>query len=164
MPCSESNGECGSHQFGLSFSVYQMSDKKDKKAKSNSKKALAIASPSTQAASPSTNLAVPIIALQRTIEDEIVNKWNTRPFSRFPIHKDIPRFIRTIKVLGTAGEILYKPEETESQPKAIHRLIKSLAMVFEPDKVRFTILYDILSILLRVTNRCIELQKRLRSW
>ena len=74
--------------------------------------------------------------LQRVVEDEILTKWNTRPFPRFPTHKDVPRFIRTITVHDTDGSFLYKSDSSESQVAAITRFIKSLAMAFEPDNVR----------------------------
>lgn len=74
--------------------------------------------------------------LQRAVEQEVLLKWNSRPFHRWPTHKDVPRFIRTINVFDTDGTHLYKPDSSEGQVEAITRLIKSLVMAFEPDNVR----------------------------
>lgn len=136
-----------------------MSGKKDKKSKSSKKDAPAASPSSTTPAS----LAVPITALQRTIEEEIVNKWTTRPFARFPIHKDIPRFVRTITVYDVGRNIIYQPEESETQPQAIHRLIKSLAQVFEPEHVRFYRLKEIISLVSHGINTLSFDLNRLKS-
>jgi hypothetical protein len=115
-----------------------MSDKKDKGKKLKDPINPATPPPSSShggAAVPAVG-AVPMSALQRTVQDEIIRSWTTRPFSRFPIHKDIPRFIRSLLVITGAGEVLYKPDMAETQAVAIHRLIKELATVFEPSNVR----------------------------
>ena len=74
--------------------------------------------------------------LQRAVEQEVLTKWNTRPFHRWPTHKDVPRFIRIINVYDVDGTHLYKPDSSEAQVEAIARFIKALVMAFEPDNVR----------------------------
>lgn len=76
-------------------------------------------------------------ALQSTIEAEITKSWNTKPYGRFPIHKDLPRFIRTITVASSTAERLYTPNIEENQAIAIRRLVRALAETFEPANVRF---------------------------
>jgi hypothetical protein len=119
---------------------FKMSDRKYKKDKSKQKKGSSSPSSSNTATSNATTIPavgpVPMTALQRTIEHEIVTKWTTRPYARFPIHKDIPRFVRSIEVSHANGESLYKPDSTESQSLSVQRLFKSLATVFEPSNVR----------------------------
>lgn len=74
--------------------------------------------------------------LQRAVEQEVLTKWNARPFHRWPTHKDVPRFIRIITIFDTDGSPLYKPDSSETQAVSIQRLIKVLATAFEPNNVR----------------------------
>lgn len=127
----------------FSFSLCpRMSDRKDKSKKGKDSKSSSSSSSSspqqhaTPPPPPSVG-AVPMTSLQRTVEQEITRSWLNRPFSRFPIHKDIPRFIRTIMVATSAGECLYSPDPAETQAAAVGRFIKSLAMTFEPNNVRY---------------------------
>lgn len=110
-------------------------DKKDKSSKSDSKSSPTV-TPAKATAAPSFG-AVPLHLLQRTVEEEIITKWNTRPFARFPIHKDIPRFVRMLRVIDESGQVLYKPESDEVHNAAITRLLTTFAKTLDPDNVRY---------------------------
>lgn len=115
-----------------------MSDKKDKKDKGS--KTEKVTTPAATFVAPAVG-PVPMTLLQRTVETEIITKWNTRPFARFPIHKDVPRFIRTIKVVTDKGEELYKADAAEPQNVAVRRLISAFSTAFEPSNVRTSCIF-----------------------